>query len=56
MADDQLRNGRDLRLRAMAHAIRHEQQGEIALLQGVKGWQAVGQAIANMMADRTARQ
>jgi uncharacterized protein (DUF305 family) len=55
MADDQLRNGRDLRLRAMAHAIRHEQQGEIALLHGVKGWQAVGQAMANMLADRTAR-
>jgi uncharacterized protein (DUF305 family) len=32
MADDEFRNGSDQRLRAMAHAIRHEQQGEIALM------------------------
>jgi hypothetical protein len=30
MADLQLRQGSDLRLRMMAHAIRHGQQGEIA--------------------------
>jgi hypothetical protein len=32
MADSQLRHGSDPRLRIMAHAIRHEQQGEIALM------------------------
>jgi uncharacterized protein (DUF305 family) len=52
MADDQLSAGRDPRLRAMAHAIRHEQQGEIALMHGVRGWQAVHQALRNMSADQ----
>jgi uncharacterized protein (DUF305 family) len=33
MADDELRGGSDPRLRVMAHAILHEQQGEIALMQ-----------------------
>jgi uncharacterized protein (DUF305 family) len=32
MADSQLRDGSDPRLRIMAHAIRHAQQGEIALI------------------------
>jgi hypothetical protein len=41
MADEELRRGSDFRLRLMAHAIRHEQQGEIALMQGVKGIDAV---------------
>ena len=34
MADLELRRGSDPRLRIMAHAIRHEQQGEIALMRG----------------------
>jgi uncharacterized protein (DUF305 family) len=55
MADQQLRGQGDIRLRIMAHAIRHEQQGEIALMQGVSGWPAVGQAVQNMFADNLHR-
>jgi uncharacterized protein (DUF305 family) len=51
MADSELRNGSDPRLRLMAHAIRHEQQGEIALMQGVNGGAAVRLAFQNMLAD-----
>jgi uncharacterized protein (DUF305 family) len=51
MADRELAGNGDLRLRIMAHAIRHEQQGEIALMRGVAGVQAVHQAVANMFAD-----
>jgi uncharacterized protein (DUF305 family) len=51
MADSQLRSGSDLRLRIMAHAIRHEQQGEIALMHGVDGGNAVSVAFQNMFAD-----
>jgi uncharacterized protein (DUF305 family) len=51
MADAQLRDGSDLRLRIMAHAIRHEQQGEIALMHGVRGGGAVSAAFRNMFAD-----
>jgi hypothetical protein len=35
----------------MAHAIRHEQQGEIALMHGSEGIQAVVTATRNMLAD-----
>jgi uncharacterized protein (DUF305 family) len=41
MADSQLRNGSDPRLRLMSHAIRHAQQGEMALMHGVNGGNAV---------------
>ena len=51
MADDEFRNGSDLRLRAMAHAIRHEQQGEIALMNCANGGTAVVLAIQNMFSD-----
>jgi uncharacterized protein (DUF305 family) len=51
MADSQLRDGSDPRLRIMAHAIRHEQQGEIALLHGIDGEPAVSLAFRNMFAD-----
>jgi uncharacterized protein (DUF305 family) len=51
MANSELRHGSDLRLRLMAHAIRHEQQGEIALMQGVNGGPAVHLALQNMLAD-----
>jgi uncharacterized protein (DUF305 family) len=51
MADDEFRNGRDPRLRAMAHAIRHEQQGQIALMNCAKGRTAVVLAIQNMLGD-----
>lgn len=50
MADSQLRDGSDLRLRVMAHVIRHEQQGEIALMHGVSG-NAVFVGFRNMFAD-----
>jgi len=51
MADSELGHWRDPRLRIMAHAIRHEQQGEIALMRGVDGPSAVTNAFRNMFAD-----
>jgi hypothetical protein len=48
MADAQLRDGSDPRLRIMAQAIRHEQQGEIALMHGMSGGGAVSAAFRNM--------
>jgi uncharacterized protein (DUF305 family) len=51
MADQEWHSRGDLRLRIMAHAIRHEQQGEIALMQGEGGIQAVVTATRNMFAD-----
>jgi DUF305 family protein family protein len=51
MADDELRDGSDPRLRVMAHAIRHEQQGEIALMDCVDGENAVVLAVSNMFSD-----
>ena len=41
----------DPRLRVMAHAIRHEQQGEIALMEGEDSLGAVIEATRNMFAD-----
>jgi uncharacterized protein (DUF305 family) len=55
MADDELRNGSDPRLRVMAHAIRHEQQGEIALMNCSAGRQAVLLAVRNMFTDNVNR-
>lgn len=51
MADWELRHGTDPRLRLMAHAIRHEQQGEIALMHGMHRASAVSLAFQNMLAD-----
>nr|WP_249803609.1 DUF305 domain-containing protein [Bradyrhizobium sp. 21] len=51
MADQMWRSRGDPRLRIMAHAIRHEQQGEIALMDGVSGTVAVATAFSNMMND-----
>jgi len=51
MADSQLRDGSDPRLRIMAHAIRHAEQGEIALMHGVSGRNAVSVGFRNMFAD-----
>jgi uncharacterized protein (DUF305 family) len=51
MADLQLRQGSDPRLRMMAHAIRHGQQGEIALMNGVQGGKAVSIGFRNMISD-----
>jgi uncharacterized protein (DUF305 family) len=55
MADDELRGGSDPRLRVMAHAIRHEQQGEIALMNCSTGPGAVRLAIRDMFADNINR-
>ena len=51
MADQAWHGSGDIRLRLMAHAIRHEQQGEVALMHGVQGVDAVRQATLNMLAD-----
>jgi uncharacterized protein (DUF305 family) len=51
MADQAWRSRGDPRLRIMAHAIRHEQQGEIALLHGARGADAVADAFRNMFSD-----
>jgi uncharacterized protein (DUF305 family) len=51
MADQMWHSGGDLRLRVMAHAIRHEQQGEIALMHGASGIAAVATAFRNMRGD-----
>ncbi len=51
MADTQLRYGSNLRLRLMAHAIRHGQQGEIALMHGAHGAKAVSIGFRNMISD-----
>jgi uncharacterized protein (DUF305 family) len=51
MADQMWHSRGDLRLRVMAHAIRHEQQGEIALMHGTSGIAAVAAAFRNMLGD-----
>ena len=51
MADQMWHSGGDPRLRVMAHAIRHEQQGQIALMQGTEGVAAVLTATRNMLGD-----
>jgi uncharacterized protein (DUF305 family) len=51
MADQEWRGHGDPRLRIMAHAIRHEQQGEIELMHGTQGIEAVVAATQNMLAD-----
>ncbi|HVX75530.1 MAG TPA: DUF305 domain-containing protein [Bradyrhizobium sp.] len=51
MADEEWRSRGDPRLRIMALAIRHEQQGEIALMHGTAGVDAVFAATRNMLAD-----
>jgi uncharacterized protein (DUF305 family) len=55
MADQEWRGRGDVRLRVMAHAIRHEQQGEIALMHGAEGLEAVSMASRNMFADNVNR-
>jgi uncharacterized protein (DUF305 family) len=51
MADQELRAGSDPRLRVMAQSIRHEQQGEIALMNCANGGRAVMLAVQNMFID-----
>jgi uncharacterized protein (DUF305 family) len=55
MADQAWRGQGDSRLRVMAHAIRHEQQGEIRLMHGTSGFDAVSAALRNMIADNINR-
>lgn len=49
MADEAIRKAGDLRLKLMSHAIRHEQRGEIALMQGSRGVSAVRSAVENLL-------
>ncbi|WP_283812832.1 DUF305 domain-containing protein [Bradyrhizobium cytisi] len=51
MADTQWHCSGDPRWHLMAHAIRHEQQGEIALTNNVTGIEAVRQVTRNMLAN-----
>ncbi|TFV51386.1 DUF305 domain-containing protein [Bradyrhizobium niftali] len=51
MMDQEWHSAGDPRLRLMAHAMRHEQQGEIALMHGVGGAEARRQAARNMLAN-----
>ncbi|WP_453954358.1 DUF305 domain-containing protein [Bradyrhizobium sp. USDA 377] len=51
MADQMWHSRGDPRLRVMAHAIRHAQQGEIALMQGASGLAAVTTGLRNMLGD-----
>lgn len=51
MTDQMWHSPGDLRLRIMAHAIRHKQQGEIALMHGTSGVAAVAMALRNMVGD-----
>lgn len=49
MADEAIREAGALRIRLMSHAIRHGQRGEVELMHGTRGWDAVRQATANML-------
>ncbi|MET4842587.1 hypothetical protein [Bradyrhizobium japonicum] len=51
MAHADWQSSGDARLRLMAHAIRHEQQGQIALMDRVQGIKAVRRATRNMLAN-----
>jgi uncharacterized protein (DUF305 family) len=51
MADEKLHSSGDLRLKLVAHAIRHEQQGEIALMNDTRGSEAARMAVKNMFSD-----
>jgi uncharacterized protein (DUF305 family) len=51
MADEEIRQGSDARIRVMAHAIRHEQRGEIELMRGIeRGWAVVSAATSAALA------
>jgi uncharacterized protein (DUF305 family) len=51
MADGEWHSSGEPRLRLMAQAIRHEQQGEIALMNNLSGIEAVRQAMRDMLAN-----
>jgi uncharacterized protein (DUF305 family) len=50
MAQEAMDRGGDPRLVVMAQAIRHEQRGEIALMHGIGGLDAVRQAVSDLVA------
>ena len=52
MANDELNSDGDLRLRIMAQAIRHGQQGEIAMMRGAQDFIAVGDAVTDLFVMR----
>ncbi|MBV9288992.1 MAG: DUF305 domain-containing protein [Hyphomicrobiales bacterium] len=52
MANDELNSDGDLRLRVMGQAIRHGQQGEIAMMRGAQGFIAVGDAVTDLFVMR----
>ncbi|TGE02278.1 DUF305 domain-containing protein [Methylobacterium nonmethylotrophicum] len=49
MADEALSQAGDPRVRLLAHAIRHQQRGEIDLMRGVRGVAAVAAAARNLL-------
>jgi uncharacterized protein (DUF305 family) len=56
MADGALRQRGDPRIRMMAHAIRHEQTGEIALMHGIRpGWRVVQIGLSSLVAPPRGR-
>jgi uncharacterized protein (DUF305 family) len=52
MADEEFKSDGDIRLRIMAEAIRHAQQGEIELMHGAHGFAATRPAIVDMFVAR----
>jgi len=50
MADEAMHEGGDPRIRIMAHALRHQQLGEIELMRGTAGFDAVAAATRAMVA------
>jgi uncharacterized protein (DUF305 family) len=49
MSDRAIAEGGDPRIKIMAHALRHQQSGEIELMKGTQGWDAVRAATAAML-------
>jgi uncharacterized protein (DUF305 family) len=52
MADEEIHSRGDIRLRIMAQAIRHSQQGEIEMMHGINGIPAVRAAILDLFSAR----
>jgi uncharacterized protein (DUF305 family) len=52
MADEEIHSRGDIRLRIMAQAIRHAQQGEIEMMRGASGLPAVRAAILDLFSAR----
>ena len=54
MANEEMHGPGDIRLRIMAQAIRHSQQGEIELMRGTRGVAAVRAAVLDLVSVRMA--